>query len=118
MEGLKKAASGAVESIRNSPLFKRKFGTRPDSGASPTVSPAVSPAVSPSQNRRPGAISPENDTTPFVQGVYFHVGVVRVLCNQWAKPDVPMCEWSHHIYSLMGHSPFMSWERASGGGIH
>ena len=27
MEAVKKAASGAVESIRNSPLFRRKFGT-------------------------------------------------------------------------------------------
>ena len=27
MEAVKKAASGAVESILNSPLFRRKFGT-------------------------------------------------------------------------------------------
>ncbi len=62
MEAVKKAASGAVDSIRNSPLFKRKFGTR------------STPTPSPSQTRRePGAITPEKDTTPFVQGVYFLV---------------------------------------------
>lgn len=62
MEAMKKAASGAVDSIRNSPLFRRKFGTR------------SSPSQSPSEARRhPGAITPEKDPTPFVQGVYFHV---------------------------------------------
>ncbi len=60
MDAVKKAASGAVDSIRNSPLFKRKFGNR-------------TPSQSPTSSRRVEALSPEKDTTPFVQGVYFMV---------------------------------------------
>lgn len=57
MDAVKKAASGAVDTIRNSPLFRRKFGTqnRADCGDEP----------------RP--LSPERDTTPFVQGINFQV---------------------------------------------
>ena len=62
MEVVKKAASGAVGSIRNSPLFKRKLGGH----SSSTQNPA-------SNRLQPRAVSPEKDTTPFVQGVYFHV---------------------------------------------
>ena len=62
MDAVRKAASGAVDSIRNSPLFKRKFGTR----STPNTSPSTA-------QRQPGAISPEKDTTPFIQGIYFHV---------------------------------------------
>ena len=61
MDAVKKAASDAVESIRNSPLFRRKFGNR---------TPSQSPSNS---HRQVEAISPEKDTTPFVQGVYFMV---------------------------------------------
>lgn len=58
MDAVKKAASGAVDTIRNSPLFRRKFGT---------------------QNRadceeEPRPLSPERDTTPFVQGINFQAG--------------------------------------------
>ena len=62
MDAVKKAASGAVETIRNSPLFRRKFGTyqkaRSDSGED-------------EEEERP--ISPDKDRTPFVQGIYFQV---------------------------------------------
>ncbi len=58
MDAVKKAASGAVESIRNSPLFRRKFGT-------------YQKASSQEEEERP--ISPERDRTPFVQGIYFQV---------------------------------------------
>lgn len=57
MEAVKKAASGAVDTIRNSPLFRRKFGTqnRADS------------------EEEPRPLSPERDKTPFVQGINFQV---------------------------------------------
>lgn len=78
MEAMKKAASGAVDSIRNSPLFRRKFGTR------------SSPSQSPSEARcHPGAITPEKDPTPFVQGVYFHV-------NYLGKKSVDSYEAQDH----------------------
>ena len=63
MEAVKKAASEAVEKVRNSPLFRRKFGT--------------ARATSPLSEGEPTAIQqelhPERDLTPFVQGVYFNV---------------------------------------------
>ena len=61
MEAVRRAASGAVDTIRNSPLFRRKFGTyqRPEN-------------ESEEEEERP--ISPDKDLTPFVQGVYFQVG--------------------------------------------
>ena len=58
MEAVRKAASEAVDTIRNSPLFRRKFGNRPSS---------------PGQPETPQPLHPETDTTPFVQGVYFQV---------------------------------------------
>ena len=67
MEAVKKAASDAVESIRNSPLLRRKFGTyqktatRPDSEGEGVGGEAPRP------------LSPEKDRTPFVQGFYFQV---------------------------------------------
>ncbi len=60
MEAVKKAASGAVETIRNSPLFRRKFGT-------------YQKASSNDQDEQERPISPEKDRTPFVQGIYFQV---------------------------------------------
>lgn len=65
MEGLKKAASGAVDTIRNSPLFRRKFGTRQ--------------STPPTSVDRPEPIHPESDMTPFVQGVYFNVSASYLL---------------------------------------
>lgn len=61
MEAVRRAASGAVDTIRNSPLFRRKFGTyqRPENE---------------SEEEEERAISPDKDLTPFVQGVYFQVG--------------------------------------------
>ena len=56
MEAVKKAASGAVDSIRNSPMFRRKFGTR-------------------AEQEEPRPLSPEHDKTPFVQGINFQVCV-------------------------------------------
>ena len=64
MEAVKKAASGAVESIRNSPLFRRKFGTYQKAA---TRSDSEEGEV-------PQPLSPEKDRTPFVQGFYFQVG--------------------------------------------
>ncbi len=58
MDAVRKAASEAVDSIRNSPLFRRKFGNR---------------ASSPAEPETPTPLHPEADTTPFVQGVYFQV---------------------------------------------
>ena len=55
MEAVKKAASGAVDSIRNSPLFRRKFGTQQGREV----------------EQEPRHLSPEQDTTPFVQGINF-----------------------------------------------
>ncbi|CAI8006340.1 Low density lipoprotein receptor adapter protein 1 [Geodia barretti] len=57
MEAVKKAASGAVDSIRNSPLFRRKFGTQQGREV----------------EQEPRHLSPEQDTTPFVQGINFKV---------------------------------------------
>ena len=63
MEAMKKAASEAVEKVRNSPLFRRKFGTaRPHSPLSDGESSAIQQEL-----------HPERDLTPFVQGVYFNV---------------------------------------------
>lgn len=62
MEAVKKAASGAVESIRNSPLFRRKFGTYQKAHSEPH-----------SDDEEPRPISPEKDRSPFVQGIYFQV---------------------------------------------
>ena len=68
MEAMKKAASGAVERVRNSPLFRRKFGTaRSDS----PLSDGESSSATTQQE-----LHPERDLTPFVQGVYFNVSVV------------------------------------------
>lgn len=58
MDAVKKAASGAVDSIRNSPLFRRKFGTQ---------------TRSEQNDKEPRPLSPERDTTPFVQGINFQV---------------------------------------------
>ena len=58
MEAVKKAASGAVDTIRNSPLFRRKFGTQSRGEL---------------ENEEPRPLSPERDTTPFVQGINFQV---------------------------------------------
>lgn len=58
MDAVRKAASGAVESIRNSPLFRRKFGT-------------YQKAHEDSSDDEP-PIVPEKDLTPFVQGVYYN----------------------------------------------
>lgn len=62
MEAMKKAATGAVDSIRNSPLFRRKFGTHN----------RVENAEQ-DNNIEPRPISPEHDRTPFVQGINFQV---------------------------------------------
>lgn len=59
MDAVKKAASGAVETIRNSPLFRRKFGTYQKASSK--------------DNEEERPISPERDRTPFVQGIYFQV---------------------------------------------
>ena len=65
---MKKAASGAVDSIRNSPLFRRKFGTTPGR---------------PEQDgAEPRPLSPERDTTPFVQGINF-----KVSPRVWIRPS-------------------------------
>ena len=65
MEAVKKAASGAVERVRNSPLFRRKFGTaRSDS--------PLNDGESGGSNIQQ-ELHPERDLTPFVQGVYFNV---------------------------------------------
>ena len=61
MEAVKKAASGAVDTIRNSPLFRRKFGTQNRAGSA-------------DDEEEPRPISPEHDRTPFVQGINFQVG--------------------------------------------
>ena len=58
MEAVRKAASEAVDTIRNSPLFRRKFGNRSTEQESPET---------------PRPLHPESDRTPFVQGVYFQV---------------------------------------------
>lgn len=58
MEAVRKAASEAVDTIRNSPLFRRKFGNRP---------------ADPTELETPRPLHPESDRTPFVQGVYFQV---------------------------------------------
>ena len=58
MEAVRKAASEAVDTIRNSPLFRRKFGNRP---------------AAPTEPETPQPLHPESDRTPFVQGVYFQV---------------------------------------------
>lgn len=58
MDAVRKAASEAVETIRNSPLFRRKFGTyqKAHEESSDDEAPIV----------------PEKDLTPFVQGVYYN----------------------------------------------
>lgn len=66
MEAMKKAASGAVERVRNSPLFRRKFGTTGARASSP-----LSDGESSSNIQQ--ELHPERDLTPFVQGVYFNV---------------------------------------------
>lgn len=58
MDAVKKAASGAVDTIRNSPLFRRKFGTQNRAEL---------------EEEEPRPLSPERDTTPFVQGINFQV---------------------------------------------
>ena len=58
MDAVRKAASEAVESIRNSPLFRRKFGTYQKAQEENSDDEA--------------AIAPEKDLTPFVQGVYYN----------------------------------------------
>lgn len=65
MEAMKKAASGAVEKVRNSPLFRRKFGT-------PRSNSPLSDEEQASASRQQ-ELHPERDLTPFVQGVYFNV---------------------------------------------
>ena len=57
METVKKVASGAVKSIRNSLLFRRKFGTYQKAATWEVPQP----------------LSPEKDRTPFVQGFYFQM---------------------------------------------
>lgn len=81
MEAVKKAASGAVESIRNSPLFRRKFGTYQKVGGRDTPLMMISDLTPPlllqahsephSDDEEPRPISPEKDRSPFVQGIYF-----------------------------------------------
>ena len=61
MEAVKKAASGAVDSIRNSPLFRRKFGT------------SYQKAEEEEEQQQQRPLAPERDLTPFVQGIYFQV---------------------------------------------
>ena len=64
MEAMRKAA----DSIRNSPLFRRKFGThnRVDDGER--------------EGEEPRPISPESDRTPFVQGINFQVSETTCFC--------------------------------------
>ena len=69
MEAVKKAASGAVESIRNSPLFRRKFGTYQKAATR-----SDSEEGEGERGEVPQPLSPEKDRTPFVQGFYFQVG--------------------------------------------
>lgn len=64
MDAVRRAASGAVDTIRNSPLFRRKFGTYQRS-------------ENDSEEEEDRPISPDKDLTPFVQGVYFQVGAKR-----------------------------------------
>ena len=68
MDAVKKAASGAVERVRNSPLFRRKFGTA-------RASSPLSDGESSSNIQQ--ELHPERDLTPFVQGVYFNVSPRR-----------------------------------------
>lgn len=58
MDAVRKAASEAVQAVRNSPLLRRRFGTQDQQ-----------PPTSPD----PPAISPQKDRTPFVQGFYYRV---------------------------------------------
>ena len=70
MEAVKKAASGAVDTIRNSPLFRRKFGTQSRGEGE--------------EDRDPRPLSPERDTTPFVQGINFLVReVTHTYTHTW-----------------------------------
>ena len=81
MEAVKKAASGAVESIRNSPLFRRKFGTYQKVGGLVTPLAMICNLTPPplwqahtephSDEDEPRPLSPEKDRSPFVQGIYF-----------------------------------------------
>ena len=72
MEAVKKAASGAVESIRNSPLFRRKFGTYQK--AATRSDSEEGEGERGDRGEVPQPLSPEKDRTPFVQGFYFQVG--------------------------------------------
>ena len=71
MDAVKKAASGAVDTIRNSPLFRRKFGTQQAQ-----------------TDEEPRPLSPERDTTPFVQGINFQV---RRNCTSNLHPPFVVC---------------------------
>ena len=64
MEAVRKAASEAVDTIRNSPLFRRKFGNRSTEQETPET---------------PRPLHPESDKTPFVQGVYFQVANEHII---------------------------------------
>ena len=66
MEAVKKAANGAVEKVRNSLLFRRKFGT-PRSSSPLSDEEQVSTTCQ-------QELHPEHDLTPFVQDVYFNIG--------------------------------------------
>ena len=57
MEAVRKAASDAVQAVRNSPLLRRRFGTQDQQ------QPLADHLV----------ISPQKDRTPFVQGFYYRV---------------------------------------------
>ena len=58
MDAVRKAASEAVQAVRNSPLLRRRFGTQDQH-------PPTSP--------EPPPLSPQKDRTPFVQGFYYRV---------------------------------------------
>ena len=68
MEAVKKAASGAVESIRNSLLFRRKFGTY-----QMVATWSDSEEGEGERGKVTQPLSPEKNRTPFVQGFYFQV---------------------------------------------
>ena len=76
MEAVKRAASGAVETIRNSPLFKRRGSggryQKTDSELSASMEEEGVSARDRADGGEDAMISPEEDRSPFVQGVYYH----------------------------------------------
>lgn len=61
MEAVRKAASDAVQAVRNSPLLRRRFGTHDHQSPGTAAAPDHP------------AISPQKDRTPFIQGFYYRV---------------------------------------------